>query len=320
MGLVYLTNARVSDSAAPILIQSFRLAKAAFAGSDMRFPVGARAGFLLTVGLCVAKPICASIPIFAEDLRLQVLASIFPGMEVERISQRTEDSSLRIQNRWRLVFPDALVAERLYRVTGPPLNQQERCAAEDMLNRKTMDSREVRFQIYPWPGSARDKEILAIVQYRFDGAKPSASCTSIAALFRLAPAGKNWEIEERYLLDTAKHHHLEGIQLTRVTGAGDEELVIESDSGDGNRFASDLRVFNLARGRFLELLNVPSRIYIAVKAEAWTQDLDIPRTLTQQGDQFCFVKTVYAAEQRWFATPLVTKPCYARGEGVAARR
>ena len=274
----------------------------------------------MTVGLCAAKPICASIPIFAEELRLQVLASIFPGMEVERISQRTEDSSLRIQNRWRLVFPDALVAEQLYRVTGPPLNEPERCAAQDMLNRKTMDSREARFQIFPWPGSARAKEILAIVQYRFDGAKPLASCTSIAALFRLAPAGKNWEIEERYLFDTAKHHHLEGIQLTQVTGAGDEELVIESDSGDGNRFASDLRVFNLARGHFLELLNVPSRIYIAVKAEAWTQDLDIPRTLTQQGDRFCFVKTVYAAEQRWLATPLVTKPCYARGEGVAARR
>jgi hypothetical protein len=274
----------------------------------------------LTVGLFAAKPICASMPIFAEDLRLQALASIFPGMEVERISQRTEDSSLRIQNRWRLVFPDALVAEQLYRVTGPPLNQQERCAAEDMLNRKTMNSREVRFRVFPWPGSARNKEILAIVQYRFDGAKPSASCTSIAALFRLAPAGKNWEIEERYLFDTAKHHHLEGIQLTRVTGAADEELVIESDSGDGNRFASDLRVFNLAQGHFLELLNVPSRIYIALKAEAWTQDLDIPRTLTQQGDRFCFVKTVYAAEQRWLVTPLVTKPCYARGEGVAARR
>jgi hypothetical protein len=289
-----------------------------FAGSDMRFPVGLSARFLLTVCLFVAKPICAAIPIFDEYLRLQILASIFPGMELARIFQRVEDSSLRIQNRWRMDFPDALAAEQLYRVTGSPLNEQERCAADDLLNRMTRDTREVRFQIYAWPGSAANQRILAIVQYRFAGAKPSATCTSIAALFRLAPAGKKWEIEERYFLDTAKHHHLEGIQLARVTGASEEELVIESDYGDATRFGSDLRVFNLAHGHFLELVDVPSRVYIAVKAEAWTQSLDIARTLAQQGDRFCFVKTVYAAEQRWFATPLVTKPCYERGEGVAA--
>jgi hypothetical protein len=273
----------------------------------------------LTIGLFAAQLAGAAQPIIEEELRLQVLASIFPGMPVAPISQRTEDSSLRIQNRWRLVFPDALAAERLYRVTGPPTNEPERCAAEDMLNRKTRDVREVRFQIFAWPGDVGGR-ILAIVQYRFEGAKPSASCTSIAALFRVAPAGKSWEIKERYLLSTAKHHHLEAIQLARVTGASDDELVIESDAGDGNRFASDLRVFNLAGGRFQELLNVPSRVYIALKAEAWTQSLDIARTLTQQGDRFCFVKTLYAADQRWLPTPLVTTPCYARGEGVAATR
>lgn len=95
--------------------------------------------------------------------------------------------------------------------------------------------------------------------------------------------------------------------------------MIESDSGDATRFASDLRVFNLAHGRFLELLDVPSRVYVAVTADAWTQSLDIPRTLAQQGDGFCFVKTIYASAQRWFAAPLVTKPCYARGEGVVER-
>lgn len=200
------------------------------------------------------------------------------------------------------------------------MNGQERCAAEDMLIRKAMDSREVRFQIYPWPGSAANQEILAVVQYRFFDAKPSASCTSIATLLRLTQAGKQWEVAEPYSLDTAKHHHLEGIQLARETGAAEEELVIESDSGDETRFGSDLHVFNLARGHFQELLNVPSRVYIAVEAAAWAQSLDIPRTLVQQGDRICFVKTVYAGEHRWFPAPQVTKPCYALGEGVAARR
>ena len=275
--------------------------------------------FLATVGLIAAKPICAAIPIFEESLRREILASIFPGTEVDRIF-RAEDSTLRIQNRWKMIFPDALAGEQLYRVTGPPTNEQERCAAEDMLTRKAMDSREVRLQIFAWPGSAAGKQILAIAQYRFEGAKPSATCTSLAALFRMRPAGKNWEIAERRVLDTAKHHHLERIELTRVTGASDDELVVESDSGNETRFASDLRVFNLTGGHFAELLNVPSRVYIAVKAEAWTQELDIRRTLTERGDRFCFVKTVYAAEQRWFATPLVTRPCYERGVGVAGGR
>jgi hypothetical protein len=298
----------------------FTAAKAAFTGIEMRFPAGWSTGFLLTVSLFAARPIRAAIPVFDEYLRLQILASIFPGMEAARIFQRTEDSSLRIQDRWRLVFPDALATEQLYRVIGPPADARERCAANDLLNHRTLDSREVRFQIFHWPGSGAANRILAIVQYRFDGARPLASCTSIAALCRLAPAGKSWEIEERYLFDTAKHHHLEGIQLARVTGAPDEELVIESDSGDESRFSSDLRIFSLAQGQFRELLNVPSRVYIAIKAEVWTQDLDIPRTLAQQDGQFCFVKTMYAADQRWFPTPLVTKPCYARGEGVAAPR
>lgn len=239
-------------------------------------------------------------------------------MEVERIVLRTEDSTLRIQNRWRMVFPDALAGEQLYRVTGPPANELERCAAEDMLTRKARDSREVRLQIFHWPGDG-NQQILAIVQYRFEGAKPSTACTSIAALFRMAPASKDWEIAERYPLETAKHHHLERIEVTRVTGASDDELVIESDSGDESRFGSDLRVFHLASGHFLELLNVPSRVYIAVKAEAWTQDLDIAKTLMQRGERFCFVKTLYAAEQRWLSTPLVSRPCYESGEGVAVR-
>jgi len=276
--------------------------------------------FSVAAPILFTAPARAAIPIFDEYLRLQILASIFPGMETVRIFQRTEDSSLRIQDRWRLVFPDALASEQLYRVTGPPANERERCAANDMIDSRTVDSREVRFQIFHWPGSAAANRILAIVQYRFDGARPLAACTSIAALYRLAPSGKNWEIEERYLLDTAKHHHLEGIQLMRVTGANDEELVIESDSGDESRFSSDLRIFSLAEGRFRELLNVPSRFYIAIKAEVWTQDLDLSRTLAQQGAQFCFVKTMYAAEQRWFSTPLVSKPCYSPGEGVPARR
>src|SRR5580658_9915465 len=133
----------------------------------MRFPVGLSARFLLTVSLFMAKPVRAAIPIFDEYLRLQVLSAIFPNMELARILQRAEDSSLRIQNRWRMDFPDALASEQLYRVTGPPLNEQERCAAEDLLNRMTRDTREVRFQTYAWPGSAANQQILAIVQYRF---------------------------------------------------------------------------------------------------------------------------------------------------------
>jgi hypothetical protein len=279
----------------------------------MRLLLGLGAGFLLTVELFAAQPIVD------ETLRRQALASIFPGMEVQRTSRRPQDVSLKFSYRWPLVFPDALAGEQFYRVTGPPMNEEERCAAQDMINRKTIDSREVRFQLFPWPGSARG-QILAVVQYRFDGARPSASCTAIATLLRLTPADKHWEAPERITLDTHRHHHLEGIQLIRLTDANDEDLVVESDSGDGGGFSSGLHVFSLSHGRFLELLNVPSRILVNLKSDQWTQTLDIPRTVAQQGDGFCFVKTVYAADLRSLSTPLVTKPCYPRGEGVGAAR
>ena len=75
-----------------------------------------------------------------------------------------------------------------------------------------------------------------------------------------------------------------------------------------------------ARGHFQELLNVPSRFRDNLKAEQWIQILDVARTREDAGGRFCFVKTVYAAAHRRLATPLVTEPCYAPGEGAASPR
>jgi hypothetical protein len=256
----------------------------------------------------------AALPIADEALRLQALAAVFPGMAISA-SQRRIDLTYTLQARTRIRFPDALAPEAIYSVKGPPVDDRERCASEDMVRTRVTDVREVRFRIYPWPASNRD-ELLVIVQYRFMEAKPLASCPSIGALFRLAPAGANLEVKERYLLDTAHHDKIAGIAWFNLTGSGYEELVVESSAAGLDEFRSDLHIFNLTFGRFDELLSVPSRLYDSANADVWTQAVDVSGSLQRHGAEFCFAKTLFAREHRWFPSPEVSQVCYARGEGA----
>lgn len=268
----------------------------------------------LVLPLVVATSTFAAGPITDEALRLKVLSAIFPEMEIERIDRRI-DSTIRLDIRPPLAFPDALALAPAYRVTGPPQDDRERCAARDLAGRTTSSARELRFQLFPWPGAFRG-ELLAVLQYRFTGAQTAGGCPSLAGLFRMAPSGGKWKIVDSFPFETSRHNHLEGLQFLRLTGDDDEELVVESDSGDGARFVSDLHILLLAHGRFQELLNVPSRLHINGKGDQWSQTLDAARTLTQSGQQFCFDKTVWAADHRRFLVPEVTHPCYPRGMGV----
>lgn len=41
-------------------------------------------------------------------------------------------------------------------------------------------------------------------------------------------------------------------------------------------------------------------------------------TVAEGSRRFCFVKTIYAEEGRWFAAPCMSKICYLQGRGVEA--
>ena len=275
--------------------------------------------WVIAVVLLNAGALYAAEPITDERLRLEVLSAIFPATSVSSLPLRSIDQTWTTQTRAAMHFPDAFAAEKVYRVVGPPQDDDERCAARDLADSRTAGAREIRFRIYPWPASSRG-DLVAVVQYRFPDAQPAAACPSIAKLVRLTQSGGHWRPVERKTLDTAQHQQLENVWWSSLTGSGYEELLIESDGGDGAavRFGSDLYIFDLTSGRFKELLRVPSRIEILSTADAWTQTLDVARTRLLHGAQFCFTKTVLAADHQWFPAPRTTPVCYPSSGNVTA--
>jgi hypothetical protein len=215
-------------------------------------------GGVLSVALMVtAGMLCAAEPLVDEGLRVRILRAVFPEMAVSLAPQRKIDRTWTTQTRAPLVFPDALASEDVYDVTGPPSDDLERCAAQDLLSRRVAETREARFRVFQWPASNRG-EVLAVVEYRFSEAKPAGSCRSIALLARLAPSVGSWEIRESFFLNSSHHSQLESIRWDNLTGSGYDEFVVESDSGDGDRFCSYAHILNLALGRFEEILVVPT--------------------------------------------------------------
>ena len=270
---------------------------------------------LLPSILLACQALAGTEPVTDEALRAAALAAAFPGTQISPVAGKIIDSTWRPQNLKKnaLTYPDALAREKVYRVVGKPMNETEQCAAG-----RSSRNREVRFRLYMWPGAAvPDVEWLAVMQYRFPEAPADSLCTSIPLLLHLTRAGSNWTVDKRLPLETHSHIALEGIQLLDLTGDGREELVVESDSGEVDAAASDLHVFDLSHSRFDELLNMASRMSASVMdEEQYMQTLDVSRTLKSRGKQFCFVKTTYAEEGKWFPTPRVSKVCYERGRGV----
>src|SRR5260370_26207336 len=219
------------------------------------------------VGRVIAGSACAFCPCYAdaatmpmtdEAIRLQALAGILPGRMVSVEVDREIDSSHRSADPRRLVaFPDALAKEKVYRVTGAPANEVERCAAAG----KSTGQREARLRVYPWPPNGKDGVLLAVVQYAFQGPDPDSSCASIAVLVRLVTAGQKLEVAERFLLDTAKHEGLQNVQLVDLTGDGVEDLVVESDFGEKDASGATIQIFELSHGKLEQVLEHASRMY-----------------------------------------------------------
>ncbi len=271
--------------------------------------------FFLTSVLVATEALAATEPVTDEALRTQVLAAAFPGMEVSLVPGKTINATWRPKNLKKnaLTFPDAMAHEKVYTVTGKPANEAERCAAQGAGNR-----REVRLRLYMWPGAQTPgADWLAIVQYGFAGVSPNAQCLSLPLLLHLSRSGAAWKVKEQRILDSHGHTSLQEIRLVDLTGDGRDELVVESDTREDEAESSEIYIFDLTQGRFDERLNMASRMSASVMdQEQYLQVLDVPRSLKEQGKQFCFEKTIYAEEGKWFAATHVSKICYPRGRGV----
>ncbi len=273
------------------------------------------AGILVALGAGIA--LAATIPpVTDEPLRMEALTAVFPGAMITLAVDRALDLTRHSSDSHRaVVFPDAFAKEKIYRVTSAPANEIERCAAAG----RPLGQREVRFRLYAWPHGGSVNEMLAVLQYAFTGPAPDWSCASVGLIVRLVREDGKLHVTQRFLLDAAKHEALQNVQLADLTGDGWQELVVESDFGDPQSNGSTILIFDLSNGRLGEVLEHASRMYATVMGEElYKQELDVSRTLRMKGEQFCFTRTVYGEEGKWFPSPKVTKPCYARGRGVDA--
>ncbi len=251
-------------------------------------------------------------PITDENLRMSALHAIFPGMQISVVpGRRIDNPTPKKAGPYELDSPDALAKENVYRVIGKATNEAEKCASNQIITSKPSSTRSVRFQLFHWP---ENMGLLAILQYAFEDASPSMACPSIGVLVQLTNADGTWKITEWYLLETEHHFSVQAIRMLDLTGAGVDELVVESDFGGAGTWGTNLTVFDLTQGKFDEIFSTTSRISF------WTDDLykqvlDVPRTIQQRGERFCFTKTTMVEATEAFRPPRITKPCYRSDEG-----
>jgi uncharacterized tellurite resistance protein B-like protein len=251
-------------------------------------------------------------PIADENLRMSALHAIFPGMQITIVpGKRLGDPSPKKTGLYELDSPDALATANVYRVIGKATNEAEKCASDQIITSKASNTRLVRFQIFRWP---RSTGLLAILQYDFEGANPAMACPSIGLLVQLANVDGTVKVGEQYLLETVHHFSLQAIRMLDLTGDGIDELVVESDFGGAGTWGTNLTVFDLTQAKFEEMFSTDSRTSFETD-DMYKQVLDVPRTLQQRGERFCFTKTTMVEATEAFRPPRITRPCYRSEKG-----
>jgi hypothetical protein len=190
-------------------------------------------------------------------------------------------------------------------VTGPATNEAEKQAADQLLTHQPSNTRLVRFQVFHGPDSTG---LLAVLQYKFEDALPSMDCPSIGLVAQLDKAAGDWQVRNRYLVETSHHTTLQTIRMLNVTGEGADQLVIESDFGGADMWGTNLMIFKLDSK--LELVFETTSQIMHRGDDMFTQVIDIPRTVEQQGRAVCFIKTTMFEDGKLFNPARVTNPCY----------
>jgi len=251
-------------------------------------------------------------PIADENLRMSALHAIFPGMQISFVpGKRLGDPPPKKTGPYELDSPDPLATANVYRVIGKAMNEAEKCASDQILTGKASNTRLVRLQIFRWP---RNTGLLAVLQYAFEDASPAMACPSIGLLVQLTNVDGTLKVGEQYLLETMHHFSLQAIRMLDLTGDGVDELVVESDFGGAGTWGTNLIVFDLSQSKFEEVFSTTSRISFEID-DMYRQVLDVPRTLQQRGERYCFTKTTMIEATEAFRPPRITKPCYRSDEG-----
>jgi hypothetical protein len=280
---------------------------------------------LLVIGIYLFTSVAAALgatgPIVDESLRHNILQAVFPKATISLAVGRSINRSWNPHGDVKeFLFPDAFAKEQVYWVVGPASDPIERCAASDVTNDNSFSkTREVRFQIYPWPGAVGRSAVLAVFQYEFRGANPPASCFSIARISRVTRTAGKWREAASFPLDTTHHTSIQRIELTDLARDHSQELLIESDWGGAGVSGTNLAIFSLGHDKFDQWLNVPSRVYQSAGGDGFVQTLDIRRTRKERAKRFCFDKSTFATGGEWLSQPIKTQPCYRRFTGDSAR-
>ena len=270
--------------------------------------------------VAATAPLSATEPITDESLRMDVLQAVFPKTTISlAVGRSIDDSWGPTGHSKEFLFPDALATEKVYQVAGPASGQAEECAASDVTHDSPFSQiREVRFQVFRWPGAADSGSLLAVSQYAFRGANPPGSCPSIARVSRVMYVRGKWRGSVGLDLGTTHHTSIQTIKLANLAGGQSQELLIESDWGGAGVKGTNLAIFSLSPGRFDQWLNVPSRVYSSADGDSFVQTLDLTRTTHQNAERFCFRKLMFAKDGRWLSQPVETRPCYPRFTGESA--
>jgi len=259
----------------------------------------------------------ATRPIADESLRMDALRAVFPGSTISLATGSIDNSWSPPEHSREFLFPDALATENVYDVVAPPSGPAEQCAASDVTNDTLFSkSREVRFEIFRWPGAADSASLLAVLQYKFRGANPPMSCLSIARLAHITNTGGKWRESTGFDLDTTHHTSIQRIELTTLGRQPSQDLLIESGWGGAGVTGTNLGVFSLTRGGFTQWLNVPSRVYSFAGGDSFVQTLDLQ---SSNAERFCFRKIMFAKNGSWLSQPVEAHPCYPRFTGASAK-
>lgn len=264
---------------------------------------------VLAFVLFSAFALADTAPVADEALRLSALRAIFPGMQISLLDGKRIDDSWPDQPRpSELDASDALAKENVYRVTGAATNEAEKQAASQLITGKSSSTRLIRFQIFPWPNS---KGLLAVLQYKFEDAVPSMACPSLGLLVQLANLNGNWEVHDRYLLETMHHFSLKTVRMLNLSGDGDE-LTIESDFGGAETWGTNFLIFDLS-AKLERIFETTSQISYQTN-DRFTQELDVPETVQRSGREFCFTKTTMFEDGILFKPSRISKVCYKPSE------
>ena len=236
-----------------------------------------------------------------EATRLRALAVLFPKAHISEIPGKRIDNSGRLES---IEFPDALKDEKVYDVDAPPIGEAEECASGLLMGDKVGHHRLLRFKLF---SLGKGPEYIAAMQYEFSDGHQPFGCQSIA---RLSIISRGKRVDD-FIPDMTHHRAWQSIAFADLSGRGTDNLIVESDLGGGGGQASPLFIFDLTSNKLHQLLTLPSRV-VGFDHE-WLSTVDVARTASKKGTEFCFTTTTYKTAGGTLQPPKVTHACYPPG-------